>query len=347
MRRRGRHSGAWMPGQPAASNGHDGRNPPFQSDWPHGTEGPIDVPSVDADHRRGIPVPAKPVQVVQYPAPMRPRGSATRRIASWRGRALGTRARGSNRGGVALVILVASTVSSGCIDFAKGAQRAKYNYEAARNICHATRRDRQVCIDTVDEAFAEAADPATYVPKHERERLERERHEQQERTERVLARCSSAPALIRAAFAKRECTQAYKIAEESEGVCPDGNGISASLLTQVRAMSPQEVVACRSDDIARLYWKPVEIWDWFAAASSGKLIADRGVYVSGQVTQQFDDKAVVDVSEGMRVVVRFDRQRLFQIGQPIDFIGRFSEVGHFTSALGARMDMPIFDLVYW
>jgi len=246
----------------------------------------------------------------------------------------------------AVAIAVAGTLSSGCVDFAKAAQRSKYNYQAARNICHATRRDRQVCMDTVDEAFAEAADPATYVPKHERERLERERREQQERTDRILARCSSAPDLIRAAFAKRECAQAYKIAEESEGVCPDGNGISAALLAQVRTMSPQQVAACRSDDIARLFWRPIEIWNWFAAASSGKLIADRGVYVSGQVSQQFDDKAVVDVSEGMRVVVRFDRQRVFQIGQPIDFIGRFSEIGRFTSALGARVDMPIFDLVY-
>lgn len=277
---------------------------------------------------------------------MRPTGSATRRIASRRGRALETRARGTNRCGLALVILVASTVSSGCIDFAKGAQRAKYDYRAARNMCHAYRVDRQVCMDTVDEAFAEAADPATYVPKHERERLERERREQQERTDRILARCSSAPELIRAAFAKRECAQAYKIAKESEGVCPDGKGISAGLLAQVRRMSPQQVVACRSDDIARLYWRPVEIWDWYSAASGGKFMADRGVYISGQVTQQFDDKATIEVSEAMRVVVRLDRQRLFQVGEPIAFIGRFAEIGHFTTALGASVDLPVFDLVY-
>ncbi|MBY0275760.1 hypothetical protein K2Z84_10475 [Candidatus Binatia bacterium] len=245
-----------------------------------------------------------------------------------------------------LAIVVAGTLSSGCLDFAKGLQRAKYDYRAARRVCHATRLDRQVCMDTVDEAYAEGADPATYVPQRERDRLERQRREQQERTDRVLARCSSAPDLIRAAFAKRECAAAYKIAEESEGVCPDGDGVSEALLAKVRKMSPDEVAACRSDDIARLFWRPIEIWDWMAAAGRGKLISTNGVYIPGTVEQQFDDRVVLEVGETTRLVLRLDRKRFFQTGAMVYAIGRFVEIGHFTTALGALVDMPVFDLVY-
>lgn len=247
---------------------------------------------------------------------------------------------------MALAIFLAGTLSSGCLDFAKGLQRAKYDYRAARRVCHATRVDRQVCMDTVDEAYKHGADPATYVPEHERQRAEQQRREEEDRQQRILARCSSAPELIRASFAKRACAQAYKIAEESEGVCPESARVSSALMAEIRKMSPQDVAMCRSEDIARLYWRPIEIWDWFAAASGGKLISEQGVYIPGTIEQQFEGHAMVEVSETIRVVVRLDRQRLFQIGQPVYAIGRFVEIGHFTTALGARVDMPIFDLVY-
>ena len=247
---------------------------------------------------------------------------------------------------MAIAIVVAGTLWSGCIDVSKGLRRANYDYRAARRVCHATRVDRQVCMDTVDEAYKHGADPATYVPQHERQRIEQQRREEQERQARIHARCDSASDLIRAAFAKRSYAEAYKIAEESEGGCPSSEAINGALLTEVRKMSRLEVASCRSDDIARLFWRPIEVWDWFSAAGSGTFVADRGVYIPGTVTQQFDDYAMLEVSETMRVVVRLDRQRLFQIGEPVYFIGRFSEIGHFTTAIGARVDLPIFDLVY-
>ena len=70
-------------------------------------------------------------------------------------------------------------------------------------------------------------------------------------------------------------------------------------------------------------------WDWFAAASGGKLIRDQGVYIPETIKQQFDGYAMVVVSEIIRVVVRLDRQRLFQMGQPVYAIGRFVEIGQF------------------
>jgi hypothetical protein len=167
---------------------------------------------------------------------------------------------------VALAIFVAGTLSSGCLDFAKGLQRAKYDYRAARRVCHATRVDRQVCMDTVDEAYKHGADPTTYVPQHERQRIEQQRREEEERRERILAGCSSAPGLIRSAFAKGAYAQAYRIAEESEGVCPQSDAVSGALLAEVRKMSPREVAACRSNDIARLYWRPIGMLDWMDAA---------------------------------------------------------------------------------
>ena len=247
---------------------------------------------------------------------------------------------------MALAIVVAGALLSGCIDFAKGMQRAQYDYRAARRVCHATRVDRQTCMDTVDEAYTEGADPATYVPRHERQRIDQQQREKQERRDRILARCESAPDLIGAAFAKRSYSQAYKIAEESEGVCSQSPAINTALLAAVRKMSPEEVATCRSDDIARLYWRPIEVWDWMAAAGRGKLILTNGVYIPGTVEQQFDDRVVLEVSETTRVVLRLDRKRFFQTGAMVYVIGRFVEIGHFATALGAPVDMPVFDLVY-
>lgn len=244
------------------------------------------------------------------------------------------------------MIVVAGAISSGCLDFAKGMQRAKYDYRAARNICHAHRRDRQVCMDTVDEAYKHGADPATYVPEHERQRAEKQRREQEERQQRILAGCSSARDLIGRSFAKGAYANAYKIAEESDGVCPDSDGINAALLAEVRRMSPQEVAAYRNADIARVYWRPLEIWDWFSAARSGKLVSDRGVYLVGTIGQQFDQSVLLEINDSMRVVIRLDKQRFFPAGEPFYGIGRFVEIGKFTTAIGARVDMPVFDLVY-
>lgn len=111
-------------------------------------------------------------------------------------------------------------------------------------------------------------------------------------------------------------------------------------------MSPTEVATCRNDDVARLYWRPIELWDWLSAAGRGQFITDQGVYLSGTVEQQFDENAILEVTRTIRVVLRLDRQRFFQDGEPLYVIGRFVEIGHFTTALGARVDMPVFDLVY-
>ena len=112
-------------------------------------------------------------------------------------------------------------------------------------------------------------------------------------------------------------------------------------------MSPQEVASCRSADIARLYWRPIEILDWFAAAGRGNLISTSGVYIAGTVDQQFEGNVVVVIGGTTRVVLRLDRKRLFRGGDMVYVIGRFLEIGQFATALGARVDMPVFDLVYW
>jgi len=207
------------------------------------------------------------------------------------------------------------------------------------------RVDRQVCMDTVDEAFAAAADPATYVPKHERERLERERREHQERTDRILARCSSAPDLIRDAFSKHSYALAYKIAKESEGVCSNSAQVRSTLTSEVRKMSPQQVTTCGSSYIAELYWQPLEIWDWLDAAKKGKLITARGVYIMGTVLQQLDGHAMVEMPTGHRVIMRLGHHP-FQLGRSVYAIGKFVEVRHFTTSVGTPVDIPTFDLVY-
>lgn len=247
---------------------------------------------------------------------------------------------------MAIAIVMAGSLSSGCIDFAKGMQRAQYNYRAARRVCDAA-VERQVCRDAVDEAYKEGADPATYVPKQERQRIDQQQSEERERRDRILARCDSATDLIRAAFAKHSYSQAYKVAEESEGICPQSPPINAALLAEVRKMSPPEVASCRSADIARLYWRPIEIWDWFAAAGRGNLISTNGVYIPGTVDQQFQGNVVVAIGETTRVVLRLDRGRFLRGGDMVYVIGRFVQIGQFATALGARVDMPVFDLVYW
>jgi hypothetical protein len=106
------------------------------------------------------------------------------------------------------------------------------------------------------------------------------------------------------------------------------------------------VASSRSDSIARLYWRPIEIWAWLAAAGRGELISTNGVYIWGTVEQQFEDHVVLEVSETVRVVLRLDRKRFFQPSGLAYVIGRFVEIGRFTTALGVRTDMPVFDLVY-
>lgn len=199
-------------------------------------------------------------------------------------------------------------------------------------------------MDTVDEAFAEAADPATYVPRAERERLERERREQQERTDGILARCGSAPDLIRGAFAKHAYAQAYKIAKESERVCSNSAQVSSTLTNEVRKMSPQQVTTCGSGHIAELYWQPLEIWDWLDAAKKGKVITARGVYIMGTVLQQLDGHAMVEMPTGNRVIMRLGHYP--PLGRSVYAIGRFVEVRHFTTSVGTPVDIPTFDLVY-
>jgi len=201
-------------------------------------------------------------------------------------------------------------------------------------------------MDTVDEAYKHGADPTTYVPEHERQRIEQQRREEEERRQRILERCPTAQNLIARAFAKQVYAEAYKIARESEGVCPNSEAIRATLAGEIRMMSPSEVARAGSAEVARLYWRPVGILDWMDAAARGTFIADRGVYIPGTVEQQFDNYAVLEVSETIRVVLRLDRRRLFQEGQPLYVIGRFAEMGRFTTAFGVRTDLPVFDLVY-
>lgn len=201
-------------------------------------------------------------------------------------------------------------------------------------------------MDTVDEAYERGENPATYVSEKERKRLEQERRDEEERQQRIRARCSSAPELIRAAFAQREYAEGYKIAEESEGVCHEAERVNSALTTEVRKMSPQEVATCRSSGIAKLYWRPLDIWDWFDAANDGKLIREQGVSIYGTVTQLIDGHAMIGTANGIRVVIRLG-QRAFKVGWPVYAIGQFVEIRHLTTTLGTPADIPIFDLVFF
>jgi hypothetical protein len=251
-------------------------------------------------------------------------------------------------------IILAALACSACGGLVRAVQRSGYDYEWERTKCNTVRDDeeRSLCLEDLRTAQEKAIEPTGYVAARadERRRAKNEserRTEKQERNERIRARCSSAPDLVRASFAKRAYAQAYKIAEESDGVCPERDTINATLLSEIRTLLPQEVASSRSDAIARLYWRPIEIWAWMAAAERGDLISTNGVYIPGTVEQQFDDHVVLEVSETVRVVLRLDRKRFFQTSDMVYVIGRFVEMGRFTTALGVRIDMPIFDAVYW
>jgi len=240
--------------------------------------------------------------------------------------------------------------SAGCSEAARGIRRLNYNYPAEREKCERLTDEatRVGCLDDVADAQRQAIDPAAYVAKQSESRryTDEVRRGQAER-DRILSRCPTAQNLIARAFAQQVYAQAYKITKESEGVCPNSEAIRATLVSEVRMMSPTEVARAGSDDIARVYWRPVGILDWMDAAARGTFIADRGVYIPGTVDQQFDEYAVLEVGETIRVVLRLDRRRLFQDGQPLYVIGRFVEMGRFAMALGARVDLPVFDLVYY
>lgn len=249
-----------------------------------------------------------------------------------------------------LTLGVVVALSSGCSEAAKSLHRLSYNYPAERQQCRGLHEeaDYKACVADVDEAQQKAIDPVTLVARREEERRAlRKGREERERKDRIRAHCSSAPDLIRASFAKRAYAQAYKIAEESDAVCSERDAINAMLLSEIRKLSPQEVASSRSDAIARSYWRPIEIWAWLAAAGRGNLISTNGVYIPGTVEQQFDDHVVLEVSETVRVVLRLDRKRFFQTSDLVYVIGRFVEIGRFTTALGIRTDMPVFDAVYW
>jgi hypothetical protein len=232
-------------------------------------------------------------------------------------------------------------------------RRSGYDYEWERTKCNTLRDDeeRSLCLEDLRTTQEKAINPTGYIAARadERRRAKNESERQteaRERKDRIRARCSSASDLIRALFGKREYTRAYKIAEESDGVCSERDTINSTLLSEIRTLSPQDVASSRSDSIARLYWRPIEIWAWLAAAGRGELISTNGVYIWGTVEQQFEDHVVLEVSETVRVVLRLDRKRFFQPSGLAYVIGRFVEIGRFTTALGVRTDMPVFDLVY-
>jgi len=267
-----------------------------------------------------------------------------------RGRALSPNACAKHRWRWLLAVSLAVVWSVGCREAARGIRRLTYDYPAERQKCDRLTNEaaRVGCRDDVAEAQEQAIDPVAYVAKQVEQRryTDEVRREQAER-DRILARCPTAQNLIARAFAQQVYAQAYKITKESEGVCPNGEAIRATLVSEVRMMSPREVARAGSDDIARLYWRPVGVLDWMDAAARGTFISDRGVYIPGTVEQQFDEYAVLEVSETIRVVLRLDRPRLFQEGQPLYVIGRFVEIGRFALALGTRVDLPVFELVYF
>ena len=240
--------------------------------------------------------------------------------------------------------------SVGCGEAVRSIRRSSYNYAAERTKCERLTNEaaRVGCVDDVAHAQQEAIDPVAYVAKQsESRRYTSEILRDQAERDRILSRCPTAQDLIARAFAQQAYANAYKIAKESEGVCPNSEAIRATLAGEIRMMSPREVERAGSDDIARLYWRPVGILDWMDAAARGTFVADRGVYIPGTVEQQFDNYAVLEVSETIRVVLRLDRRRLFQEGQPLYVIGRYAEMGRFATAFGVRTDLPVFDLVYY
>lgn len=251
------------------------------------------------------------------------------------------------------VVVIALTCSA-CGGLVRAMRRSGYDYEWERTKCNTLLDDeeRNLCLDDLRTTEEKAIEPTGYIAARadERRRAKKEHErqtEERERTARIRARCSSASDLIHASFAKRAYTQAYKIAEESDGECSERDAINATLLSEVRKLSPQEVASSRSAAIARLYWRPIEIRDWLTAAGRGELISTNGVHIAGTVEQQFDDRVVIEVSETVRVVLRLDRKRFFQTSDMVYVIGRFVEMGRFTTVLGVRIDMPVFDVVYW
>ena len=243
---------------------------------------------------------------------------------------------------------VLALVGSSCTEMGLALQRRRYDYQWERQKCLTLTNDeeREICLGDVEKAEKVAAYPGYFVSERSQAKLKTERQAFQENErEQLLARCRSATDSIRSAFRDGKFGEAYRITQESKA-CPQADEIRATFLEAVRRLSPQQVAAQRNEDVARIYWRPIELFDWMTAANRGTFITDRGVYLMGLVEQQFDGYAILHTNTDQRVALRLDRPRYLRREHPLVVIGRFAELGPFTTAIGARVDIPVFDIVY-
>lgn len=243
---------------------------------------------------------------------------------------------------VGLVIVAAAFLTSCTQAMLSG---LRYNYNRAHDQCaYEPPAQYGECVQAIRSLAQRGADPNEYWASKERRAKEAAQQRERERAE-ALSRCPSATERVMSATNRGDYRSAIAVLRDSS-VCPDQQAIAKTLITEIRKLTPQRVAAYRDDDLAALFWQPIELVQWLDASSRGSFVSDRGVYIVGRVAQQFDDKAVLEVTETVRVVVRLERQRFLQVGEQIFVIGRFAEIRPFTTALGARVDMPVFDLVY-
>lgn len=235
-----------------------------------------------------------------------------------------------------------------CSEISLALKRSRYDYKWERQKCLTLvdGEERDTCLGDVEKAEKIAAYPGYFVSERSEAQLKKERQAFQEHErEQLLTRCRSAADAVRTALRDGKSGDAYRITQESN-TCPQADAIREVFLAEVRKLSPQQVAAQQNEDIALVYWRPIELSEWVRESSEGTFVTDRGVYIVGLVEQQFDGFVILQTNIDLRVALRLDRPRYIQQQFPIYVIARFSELGRFNTALGARADIPVFDLVF-